>query len=351
MDLNILKCPVTGSSLVKADNDMLRYINATNTGALKIEDGLVNESGSLFYPILKNVMVLLSHYAIKLNDTVETTAMQFDKDRVFRYYNDIGFKQYENNVLYSDSKKWIDYRDVSKAYLSNSFSRAKQYLDYSGKYYLDIASGTIGWNEYTELSERFDTRICIDISLDALFQAAENFKHKKGIFICGDITNIPLKEGVCDAVLSQHTLYHIPKNEQATAVNELYRVCKTGGKIAIVYNLFFYSWFMNIAIFPIQIYRVMRHYLGKLYVRFFPDKPRLYFYVYPPSWFKTFTFSDNIHIYSWRSVNKYFLNVFIHKGLGGEKILRKLQQLEDKYPKFFGAIGDYPIIVIEKKEK
>jgi hypothetical protein len=35
--------------------------------------------------------------------------------------------------------------------------------------------------------------------------------------------------------------------------------------------------------------------------------------------------------------------------LGGAKILQKLQALEDKYPKFFGATGDYPIVVIEKK--
>ena len=128
----------------------------------------------------------------------------------------------------------------------------------------------------------------------------------------------------------------------------MYRVCKTGGKVAIVYNLFFYSWFMNIVLFPVQLYRVVRHYLGKLYVQFFPDKPRLYFFVHPPSWFKQFSFSDNLTIYTWRSVNKYFLDTYIHKGLGGAKILQKLQDLEDKYPKFFGAVGDYPIIVITK---
>jgi SAM-dependent methyltransferase len=349
MDLAILKCPITGSSLTEASSDIIDKINATNTQKVKIERGLVNESKSVFYPILRDVIALLPHYAIKLTDAVETTTMQFDKDRVFRYYNDIKYEKYENTVLYSDSNKWIDYRDVSKAYLSNSFSRAKKYLDYAGKYYLDIASGPIGFVEYIELSERFDTRICIDISLEALFQAVENFKGKDGIFICGDITNIPLQDGVCDAVLSQHTLYHIPKNEQATAVTEMYRVCKTGGKVAIIYNWFFYSWFMNIVLFPVQVYRLIRHYLGKLYVKFFPDKPRLYFFVYPPSWFKQFPFYDNLTIYSWRSVNKYFLDTYIHKGLGGATILKKLQDLEDKYPKFFGRVGDYPIIVIEKK--
>jgi SAM-dependent methyltransferase len=184
-----------------------------------------------------------------------------------------------------------------------------------------------------------------------LFQAVENFKGKKGLFICGDITNIPLKNEVCDAVLCQHTLYHIPKNEQAKAVEELYRVCKNGGKVAIVYNWFFYSLLTNILIFPIQIYRIIRHYLGKLYVRFFPDKPRLYFFVYPPSWFKRFDFANEIEFFCWRSLNKNILDVYIHKSLWGKNILNWVMKMEDKYPKQLGKIGDYPIIIISKNHK
>lgn len=154
---------------------------------------------------------------------------------------------------------------------------------------------------------------------------------------------------MCDAVLCQHTLYHIPKNEQKTAVNEMYRVAQENSNIAIVYNWFYHGWFMNISLFPVQVYRVVRHIAGKVYVRLFKSKPRLYFFVHSPGWFKrNFTFSKNIEFYCWRSTNKYFLNIYIHKWLGGKKLLNWLRKSEDKHPKFWGVFGDYPVIVIKK---
>ena len=216
------------------------------------------------------------------------------------------------------------------------------------KYYLDIASGTIGFQEYLDLSSEFEVRICVDISFNALVEAKLNMKEKKGIYICGDITNIPLQSNVCDAVLSQHTLYHIPKNEQKTAVEEMYRVAKEGSTIAIVYNWFFYAVLMDIFLFPFQIYRVARHYAGKAYVRLFKSKPRLYFYCHPQWWFNQFPFKDKIEIYCWRSTNKSFIDFYIHDGLFGKQILNFIQRMEDKYPKALGVLGDYPIIVIKK---
>jgi len=349
MNLEILKCPITGESLKDAPIEIIQIINQDNRDSKKVETGLINASENIFYPIFNEVIVLLPHYATRLKENVDLGFMQFDKERVFRYYNEVNYKGYEENIIYADSSKWIDYREVSKDYLENSYLRALKYLPKSGQYLLDIASGTIGFKEYLQLSDNFKTRICIDISLEALFQAKANFKGRKGIFICGDITNIPLNENCCDAVLSQHTLYHIPKNEQAKAVTEMYRVCKKGGVVAIVYNWFYYSLLINITIFPFQIFRVARHIAGKMYVRLFPGKARLYFFVYPESWFrKTFSFGKDIEIYCWRSVNKKFLDLFIHGKLGGKKILSWIQQKEDKYSKLFGKIGDYPILIIRK---
>jgi ubiquinone/menaquinone biosynthesis C-methylase UbiE len=119
------------------------------------------------------------------------------------------------------------------------------------------------------LSDGYDYRICVDISINALIQAKINIERagKKGIFVCGDITNIPISDNSCDTVLSQHTLYHIPKNDQLTAVKEMYRVAKTGSKIVIIYDWFYHSWFMNITLNFIQLYRIIRHFAGKMYVR------------------------------------------------------------------------------------
>ena len=207
--------------------------------------------------------------------------------------------------------------------------------------------------EYLNLSDGYNYRICIDISINALIQAKINMEkaNKKGIFICGDITNIPLLDNCCDTVLSQHTLYHIPKQDQKRAVNEMYRVAKSGSKIVIVYSWFYHSWFMNISLNFIQLYRISRHFVGKLYVRIFKSKPRLYFYSHSLKWFKkSFVFGNDIEIYCWRSTNKYFLRIYIHKWLGGKSILKKLTEIEDKYSDFMGKFGEYPAIVITKRK-
>ncbi len=352
----ILRCPVSGESLTRVTvEDIAGIIGKDfelNMPEGEIDGGYINASGRYLYPVMEGIILLLPHYAWFTGDGEDIrSGMVFDKKRVFNYYNDISYKLKEGMTIYEDTGKWVDYREVSSAYIFHCFSRARQYLNAEGKYFLDIASGPIGLKEYLTLSDGYEIRICIDISVNALIQAKHNLNGRKGIFICGDITNIPLQEGICDAVLSQHTLYHIPKNEQHKAVGELYRVARPGTSVAIVYNWFFYSLLMDISLFPIQIYRLLRHYAGKVWVRLFSSKPRLYFYVHPRSWFrKRFPFSGEISFYCWRSTNKYFMNIYIHKRLFGESILRKLRDLEEKYPRWFGKHGAYPVIVIRKKK-
>ncbi len=220
------------------------------------------------------------------------------KSRVFNYYNEINYLTLNGLKIYEDSAKWVDFRDVTSDYIRNSFTRAGKHLNPKGKYLLDIASGPIGLKEYIDLSENFDIRICADISVNALIQARYNYNKRPGIFICADITDIPLQDNICDSVLCQHTLYHIPGREQEKAVKEMYRVTRPGSPVVIVYSLFYHSWFMNISLFPVQLYRIARHLAGKLFVRLFKSKPRLYFYPHSLRWFrKNFSFwqkADNL---------------------------------------------------------
>ena len=279
--------------------------------------------------------------------------MSFDKKRVFDYYNQVNYLVKNSLKIYADSSKWVDYRDISSEYMKASFLRASEFYPKKGEYLLDIASGPIGFPEYMSLCNGYEYRVCVDISINALQQAKLNLENagKKGIYICADITNIPIKQNSIDTVLSQHTLYHIPKDDQKLAVEEMYRVAKLNSKIVIIYNWFYYSWFMNITLNIVQLYRIARYVLGKLYVRMIKSKPRLYFYVHSPGWFRrSFTFSADIEFFCWRSTNKYFMNLFIHRNFFGKKILTKLKHVEEKYSKLMGLFGDYPAIVITKKK-
>ncbi len=282
------------------------------------------------------------------------TVLPPDKQRVFDYYNQVSYQVRNQLKIYEDSPKWVDFRDVSSAYMSHSFSKAARFIPRSGKFLLDIASGPIGLPEYMKLADGYEYRICVDISINALIQAKLNIMRagKKGIFICGDITNIPIYDDTCDAVLSQHTLYHIPKNDQQIAVNEMYRVAKPNSKIVIIYSWFYHSWFMNISLNVVQLYRILRHLAGKAYVRLVNSKPRLYFYPHGPAWFKnSFEFSKDIEFFCWRSTNKYFLDIYVHKWLLGKQILSKLSKIEDRYSRFMGKFGEYPAIVITKRKR
>jgi len=350
-----LKCPITKNKLEIVKREAFENYNIPEEYSKfgKLSYGLVDSSVQYFFPVFEDIIILHEYYALYIGAQKDNREkLSFDKQRVFDYYNEVNYKVKDSLKIYEDSPKWVDFREVSSKYIKNSFTKASKFYPNQGEYILDIASGPIGLQEYISLSDGYTYRVCVDISINALIQAKINLDKagKKGIYICGDITNIPIQDNSVDTVLSQHTLYHIPKNDQQKAIEEMYRVAKPESKIVIIYCWFYHSWFMNLSLNLIQIYRILRHFAGKIYVKVFKSKPRLYFFPHSARWFrKTFTFGKDIEFYCWRSTNKYFLNLYIHKWFFGKKILEKLTQLEDKYSKFMSKFGEYPAIVITKR--
>jgi len=354
--LENLMCPITKNKLDLIRKDEFLHYNIPdnfqNFGNLT--KGLIDKTKQYFYPIFEDIIVLHEQYALFVGDGQDFRSnLSFDKKRVFDYYNEVNYKIKDSLKIYEDSPKWVDFREISSKYMGNAFTRASLFYPQKGKYLLDIASGPIGLPEYMTLCDGYEYRVCVDISINALIQAKINIEKagKQGIYICGDITNIPIQENSVDTVLSQHTLYHIPKNEQEKAVTEMYRVAKLDSKIVIIYSWFYHSWLMNLSLNFIQIYRILRHFAGKVYVRLFPSKPRLYFYPHSPKWFKkTFVFSKDIEFFCWRSTNKYFMNLYIHNLFFGKQILDRLISIEERYSRFMSTFGEYPAIVITKRK-
>ncbi len=351
-----LRCPITknGLKLIEKEEFLNYDLPKDYEKFHNLSFGLVDNTKQYFFPIFDDIIVLHEHYAVHIGESQEKRDnLSFDKKRVFDYYNEVNYKVKDSLKIYEDSPKWVDFREVSSKYIKNSFAKASRFYPKHGNYILDIASGPIGLPEYMSLSDGYNYRICVDISINALIQAKINIDNagKKGIYICGDITNIPIQDNSIDTVLSQHTLYHIPKNDQKIAVNEMYRVAKQNSKIVIIYNWFYHSWFMNISLNLIQLYRILRYFAGKIYVRLAKSKPRLYFYPHSRRWFKkSFDFSADIEFHCWRSTNKYFLNIYVHKWLFGEKILDNLIKIEDKYSSFMSKFGEYSAIVFTKRK-
>jgi ubiquinone/menaquinone biosynthesis C-methylase UbiE len=350
VDYTIFKCPITNEDLLLADESALKRANQSSGKENLFSEGLMNSSQTYFFPIKNDILFLFTYYAVPLKENDgHLKKMHFDKQRIFNYFSEIDYHEFEGQQIYSDADKFVDFRPFVLEYTQHGFSNVRQYIHQAGKYCVDAGCGPVAFKEYVALAEGFDCRICIDMSANALLQAKKNLAkyNQCGIFICADITNIPLKENIADAVICQHALFHVQKDLQLKAMQELVRIAKPETKIAIVYDWFYHSMLMNITLGPFQLYRIARHYFGKLYASIF-KKNKLYFYAHSREWFYQNNPGKKMNMYVWRSLNKHFSDIYIHKKLGGRKLINYIWKMEKKYPERMGRIGEYPVIVIEK---
>jgi ubiquinone/menaquinone biosynthesis C-methylase UbiE len=94
----------------------------------------------------------------------------------------------------------------------------------------DLYNEATGTAEVTEwfLKKGFDF-YGVDISKEVIKRARKNFGHKvkKSHIVLGDVRKLPFKDNTFDVVFSFGTIEHIREN--ATSVNEAFRVLKPGG--------------------------------------------------------------------------------------------------------------------------
>ena len=168
----ILRCPITNESLAYSSSKYIEFKENGYYQKSNVEGVFKNESMAFMYPVLNGIILLLDCYAIDCNtgQKVKVT-MQPDRERVFDYYNEISFILLNRDTVYGDSLKFLDYREITKAYLSNSFRKVGEYIPKKGYLYVDVGSGPIGLPEYIELSKNYDYRVCVDLSINALYQA------------------------------------------------------------------------------------------------------------------------------------------------------------------------------------
>jgi len=344
----ILLCPLTAESLRYSDDISNTKLSNLAPEEMKQVPGYVNESESCFYPILNNIICLLPQYAIT---SIHAEANK-DIESVRSFYDQFGWVKNPDNK-YNDNKLFVDQRHVADEYRSKTTKRVNNFLNSSGKYILDIASGPVYQEEYKEFSRNFEYRICIDLSIRALQEASQNLEPNHGIFILGDISNIPLKANSCDNVVSMHTLYHVPKEKQAIAIHEMVRVCQPDSKVIIAYNWGWNSILMNIALFPTRIIRLFGRViklLGRGKKQDESSLKKLYFYSHGRRFFRRNKPSDSVLEFNiQKSLHENFIKLYLGENRRSKKFLKSLFELESKYPSFFGKYGQFPLITLTKK--
>ncbi len=353
---DILQCPLTHSDLTWLDAEQVAQLNAEiargdlyhldGTPARKpLGQAFASADGKLIYPVEEDIIILLPFLALTGDQEIVWSygqSLRVEKQAIMDFYDQVGWKE-EGDQFY-DGARFEDLRPVTQDYLRRCHLRVNRYLPGKGTYLLDAASGPVQYPEYLTYSENYDYRICADISFRALKQAKKNVGGK-GIYLLCDVTNLPLKDNTMDGIVSLHTIYHVPADEQAGAVRELYRTLKAGQTGVVVYSWGPHSFLMNLLMVP---YFLLKRLLRKGTEA---EASELFFHHHKPAWFrKEIQRQCHARLAVWRSVSVAFLRRVIHEKALGRQLLTLIYTLENALPGFFGRVGAYPMFTLNKPE-
>jgi ubiquinone/menaquinone biosynthesis C-methylase UbiE len=270
------------------------------------------------------------------------------KQKVREFYDEIGWQQ-EADGNYQNAR-YEDLRPVSAEYIHKTRLRVNGGLIATGQFLLDAGSGPVQYDDYLTYSKGYAKRVCLDISIQALREARVRLGDH-GLFVVGDLANLPFKADVFDGEVSMHAIHHLAVEEHPRAYGELYRVLKPGRTAAIVNG-----WHQPLIIRMAEpLIGLMRRLSGKSAKKkknwsAEDDPAGTFVEKMTPEWLKTEIGSKMpVEIHPWRSMSTRLLRWFVHPKLGGRFFLRFVFWMEDVFPKFFGENGQYPLIVISKK--
>jgi SAM-dependent methyltransferase len=279
------------------------------------------------------------------------------KQQVRQFYDRVGWQEVSDGMYQNAS--YEDLRPVSRGYIHRCHMRVNRFLPSGGDFLLDAGSGPIQYPEYLTYSEGYRYRVCVDISIVAL-QEARKRVGAHGLFVVADVANLPFADGVFDGIVSLHTLHHLTLEDHKKGYDEFERSLKTGG-YGVVVNGWGDSPLMKSAS---RIIAVMEKLRKTRISSASTAQPQTAEKQEPAASEKspTGTFvkkmnaaslrsllpGKHVEIYCWRSVSVRFLRAVIHPGLLGGVWLRLLFWLEDRFPRFFGEKGQYPLIVVRK---
>ncbi len=313
----LLRCPETGGDLF-----------------WRAEDELGTEGAST-YKVRNGIVHFLE------NPGAEQAPPNHNETQAF--YEKQGW-QADEDGLFGDTKTFVDMRAVPLEHTRKSLKRLGKYFAKGGEVLLDAGSGPIAHDELLEYGEKFDKRICVDLSAQGL-SVARGKLGEKGVYLQGDLTRLPLKDNSVDAVTCNHVLYQIPTALQIEAFKEIWRVLKPGGTAVIIY------WWSHS---PIE-WR-----LGKLLEKFVRDPANGEAVYEAPEGEKPAHFPMSRHEFAaqdwpfdyeldvFRSVSNGFMKRFVSDDWRGRAFLGAFGLLHRIAPGFAGKYGAMPVIILRK---
>jgi hypothetical protein len=266
------------------------------------------------------------------------------KRQVREFYNQVGWQKISEG-LYQNAR-YEDLRPITQEYIHRCHMRVARYLASSGRFLLDAGSGPIQYPEYLEYSRDYEKRVCADISHTAL-QAARERIGDKGLYVVADVSKLPFADEVFDGVVSLHTIHHLPEGDHVPAYMELYRVLAPERSAAVV-NGWDSSPLMD------SMDRLKRRIKGRKGRKVesstaIEKEAGTHVVKHDAAWLRgALDGKFEYQIRVWRTASTNVLRFFIREKWFGRQWLRLLFWLEERFPRFFGERGLYPLIVIRK---
>ena len=276
----------------------------------------------------------------KYNMTNET------KQKVREFYDEIGWMQ-EDDGNYQNAR-YEDLRPVSREYIHKTRLRVMNGLIPTGRFMLDAGSGPVQYEEYKTYSAGYEKRVCLDISIQALREARTRIGDH-GLFVVGDLANLPFKKDAFDGAVSMHAIHHLALPEHPRAYAEIHRVLAPGRTAAIV-NGWSDPLISRMAEPFIGLLRKVTGRDAKKKKEWLSEDAPAGTFVekMSPAWLKREIGSKmTIELKPWRGLSTRILRNFI-RPFGGRAFLKFIFWLEGVFPKFFAENGQYPLIVVKK---
>jgi ubiquinone/menaquinone biosynthesis C-methylase UbiE len=268
--------------------------------------------------------------------------MDTAEEKVSKFYNTVGWDTIDE--VTEDARRFEDLRAHSEEYIRKCRLRVFRHIPESGENMLDMASGPIQCKEYLDYSKNFEKRYCVDLSSKALEMAKKRIGDH-GVFLHGSFFDIPLQENFFDCSLSLHTIYHMDKDKQETAVRKLLYVTKPNKPVIIVYT--------NpsvLLITPAQrLFAKVKGIFKKNKDKQKQGDDGLYVHAHPIQWWNRFSDVAAVKIFPSRSFGANIHKRLIPDNRIGSKMFDVLFYLEERFPDFFAKHFQYPLIVLTKK--
>jgi ubiquinone/menaquinone biosynthesis C-methylase UbiE len=260
------------------------------------------------------------------------------------FYEGPGWKE-DGDGAFGDTRAFVDTRPASLGFTSRCLRRLKRHFALGGKYLLDAGSGPIPHPELVEFGENFETRVCVDLSRQAL-EIARRKLGDRGVYLVGDLTNLPLQDDCVDSITCNHVIYQIPVELQKQALLELCRVLKPGGVAVVI------GWWPH-APLTWRIERVVKLFAQELPLQDVGagEGAGLVHNPFPRTWFEQQSWPFTYEYDVFRVVTNQFMKSYVRDDVTGRLLLDALFVMQTIAPRYCGTHGVMPAIVIRKHSR